>query len=253
MDALILTGWTAYLDAAGTWVAVILTLFVFSYLLGDNALYRLAEHIFVGVAVGYAAVVVFHNVLVPKLLAPIFEAVRARDWYQFQLLLLPLALGLLLMTKSFKRARPVSWWGSFSVALLLGVGGALAIGGALLGTLLPQVDAAADVTRYVSGYGPGLGLFSGFVVLVGTTGVLLHFHFGASRDEQDQRSATLSSSKGRLAELADWLVQTWGGLGRWFIFIAFGALLATTFMSRLSFLVGRIQFLLDAVRGLVGG
>ena len=56
MDTLIPTGWTAYLDAAGTWVAVILTLFVFSYLLGDNALYRLAEHIFVGVAVGYAAV-----------------------------------------------------------------------------------------------------------------------------------------------------------------------------------------------------
>jgi hypothetical protein len=49
------------------------------------------------------------------------------------------------------------------------------------------------------------------------------------------------------------LVQVWGGLGRWFILVAFGAILATTFMSRLSLLVGRVQFLLDSVRGLVGG
>jgi hypothetical protein len=49
------------------------------------------------------------------------------------------------------------------------------------------------------------------------------------------------------------VVQVWGGLGRWFIVIAFGAILATTFTSRLSLLVGRIQFLLDSVLGLFGG
>jgi hypothetical protein len=43
---------TSLLDTVGTIVAIVLTLFVFSYLLGDNILYRLAEHIFVGVAVG---------------------------------------------------------------------------------------------------------------------------------------------------------------------------------------------------------
>jgi len=48
-------------------------------------------------------------------------------------------------------------------------------------------------------------------------------------------------------------VRGGGGLGRWFIFVAFGAILATTFMSRLSLLAGRIQFLLESVRTLVGG
>jgi hypothetical protein len=48
-------------------------------------------------------------------------------------------------------------------------------------------------------------------------------------------------------------VRVWGGLGRWFILIAFGAILATTFTSRLSLLIGRMQFLLDSVRGLLGG
>ena len=224
-------------DAAGIWVAVVLTLFVFSYLLGDNVLYRLAEHIFVGVAVGYAVVVVFHIVLGSKLLIPMVESLGDGDWGRLLLLGISLLLGLLLFTKPFKS---LSWLGSFSVAFLLGVGAALAIAGALMGTLLPQVDAAADITRYVRRYGPGLGLFSGLVALAGTTGVLLHFYFG-------------SGQEGGRARLRSGLVRVWGGLGRGFIFVAFGAILATTFMSRLSLLVGRIQFLLDAVRGLLGG
>jgi len=228
---------TSLLDTAGTLVAIVLTLFVFSYLLGDNVLYRLAEYLFVGVAIGYAVVIAFHNILVPKLLIPLVEALGAQNWSQVLMLLITLAFGLLLLTKPLKRG---SWLGSLSVALLLGVGAALAIGGALLGTLLPQVNATADVMRYVPRYGPGLGLFSGVVVFVGTISVLLYFYFSTGRE-------------GRLARFRSQLVRTWGGLGRWFIFIAFGAILATTFMSRLALLAGRIQFLLDSVRELVGG
>jgi hypothetical protein len=228
---------TSLLELAGTLVAAVLTLFVLSYLVGDNVLYRLAEHIFVGVSVGYALVVVFHTVLASKLFNPLVEALTAGDWEQVLLRCVPLLLGLLLLTKPFKAT---SWLGNLSVAFLLGVGAALAIQGALLGTLLPQVDAAADVPHYVTRYGPGLGLFSGLVALVGTIGVLLHFYFRSGRD-------------GRLAGLREGLVRTWGGLGRWYILIAFGAILATTFMSRLSLLIGRIQFLLDSVRGLLGG
>jgi len=228
---------TNLLDMAGTLVAIVLTLFVFSYLLGDNLLYRLAEHIFVGVAVGYAVVVVFHNVLSPKLLIPLVDALGEGNWTQVLLLLVALLFGLLLLTKPFKS---LSWLGSLSVAFLLGVGAALAIGGALLGTLLPQVEAAADVSYYIVRYGPGLGLFSGLVALAGATGVVLHFHFS-------------TGGEGPVAGLRNRLVRAWGGLGRWFILVAFGAILATTFISRLSLLVGRVQFLLDSVRGLVGG
>lgn len=224
-------------ELAGTLVAVVLTLIVFSYLLGDNVLYRLAEHIFVGVAVGYAVVVAFHTIVASKLLIPLSKALGDGDSGQVLLLAIPLVLGLLLLTKPFKT---ISWLGSFSVAFLLGVGAALAIGGALLGTLLPQMNATAALTHYVTSYGPGLGLFSGLVALAGTLGVLLHFHFGVGQ-------------RGRLSGLRDALVRTWGGLGRWFIIVAFGAILAMTFISRLSLLTGRIQFLVDSVRGLLGG
>jgi hypothetical protein len=145
-----------------------------------------------------------------------------------------------LLTKSSRRAGFVPWLGSFSLACLLGVGAALAISGALTGTLWPQIDATADLAQYVEPYGAAFGLFSGIVVLVGTTGALLHFYFGAG-------------AEGRLARLRNALVRTWGGLGRWFILIAFAALLAATFMSRLSLLVGRVQFLLDSIRGFIGG
>ncbi len=228
---------TNLVDLAGTLVAVVLTLVVFSYLLGDNILYRLAEHIFVGVAIGYAAVVAFHSILASKLFGPMVDAIGDGDWQRLLLLAIPLVLGLLLLVKPLRATR---WLGSLSIAFLLGVGAALAISGALLGTLLPQVDATANLTHYTARWGTGLGLFSGFVVLVGTIGVLLHFHFSAGKG-------------GRLAQVRDALVQAWGGAGRWFILIAFSAILATTFVSRLSLLVGRVQFLLDSIRGLLGG
>lgn len=228
---------TSLLDLAGTLIAAILTLFVFSYLLGDNVLFRFAEHLFVGVAVGYAVVVAFHTVVSSKLLMPLVDALSDGSWGRVLALGISLIFGLLLLTKPFKG---ISWLGSLSVAFLVGVGAALAIGGAMLGTLLPQVEATANVSYYVTRYGPALGLISGVVVLIGTTGVLIHFHFS-------------SGEEGPIARFRAGLVRTWGGVGRWFILIAFAAILATTFMSRLSFLAGRVQFLVDSARGLLGG
>jgi hypothetical protein len=233
MDASVISA-----ESVGFFVAAILTLVVFSYLLRDNALYRVAEHLFVGAAVGYAVVVAFHQVFMSKLLRPIVDALsigNPEGLARAGLLLIPLVLGLFLLGKSSRRAGPLSWLGSLSVAFLLGVGAALAIGGGLLGTLFPQAGATADLTRYVERYGAGLGLFSGLVALAGTIGVLLHFYYNSSRE-------------GRLAEFRSRVVRTWGGLGWWFILIAIGAILATTFMSRLSLLAGRIQFLIDGIR-----
>ncbi len=226
-------------ELIGTGVAVILTLVVFSYLLGDNALFRLAEHLFVGVASGYVAVVVFHNVLIAKLLVPMRSAVTELNWMQISLLVIPLLLGLFLFTKSAKRPARASWLGSLSVSVLLGVGAALAIRGALLGTLLPQAAATADLAYYSSRYGWVGGWASGILVFVGATGSLLHFHFGAGRRRP-------------LARIRALVVRIWGGLGWWFILIAFGAILAVTFMARLSLLMSRLDFLIESLGSLWG-
>jgi hypothetical protein len=44
-------------DFIWVWIAALLTMMVYSYLLGDNPLYRLAEHVFIGSSVAYAVVV----------------------------------------------------------------------------------------------------------------------------------------------------------------------------------------------------
>jgi hypothetical protein len=51
-------------------LGAVLTLLIFSYLLGDNPLYRLALHIFVGVSVAYALIIALRGVILPALTPP---------------------------------------------------------------------------------------------------------------------------------------------------------------------------------------
>ena len=53
-------------------MAFLLTLFIFSYLIGDNPLFRIAVYIFVGVSAGYVAAVACRQVLWPDLFFPLF-------------------------------------------------------------------------------------------------------------------------------------------------------------------------------------
>ncbi len=205
-------------DLIWVWTAAFLTMMVYSYLLGDNPLYRLAEHIFIGASVAYAVVVVMHGVLGPLLIAPLADgAIGERV-----LALVPLGLGLLLWTKL---KTSWAWLGNLSVAFLLGVGASLAIGGALFGSLLPQVRATVQAVDLS-------GLGSGLIVVVGTLSTWMYFHFA-------------TGARGGLSGLGTGFVRAWARLGRWFIVIAFGAIFANTVMARLSLLIGRVQFLLD--------
>src|SRR5215210_1721753 len=114
-------------------VGMILTLMVFSYLIGDNPLFRIAVYLFIGVASGYAATIVWHYVLVPKLFQPLATF--------NPLSLVPFIFGISLLAKLSPRT---SWIGNFAMAVLVGVGAAAAVGGALWGTLMPQARAAIN-------------------------------------------------------------------------------------------------------------
>ena len=62
-------------------------------------------------------------------------------------MIIPLVLGISLLAKLSPR---ISWIGNFAMAVLVGVGAAAAIGGALLGTLIPQAQAAMDAFDFRS-------------------------------------------------------------------------------------------------------
>jgi hypothetical protein len=60
-------------DLVGVLLGFILTLCVFSYVFGDNALFRIAIHIFIGVAAGITVVQAWVNVIWPQLLVPLMN------------------------------------------------------------------------------------------------------------------------------------------------------------------------------------
>jgi hypothetical protein len=83
------------MDAVWLIISFVVTLLIFSYIFGDNPLFRFASYAFVGVAAGYAVVVVVGQVLVPKLFQPLLAGNL--------LLVVPLLLGLTMLLKLFPR------------------------------------------------------------------------------------------------------------------------------------------------------
>src|SRR5512146_498240 len=114
-------------------VGLLLTLVILLYLFfGDNALFRLVTYIFVGVVAGYVTVLVLFNVLLPRLGNLLFSGNLVFMAVAGVLIL----LGILLL---FKLSPRLSRLGSLPMAILVGVGAAVAIGGAVLGTLFGQI------------------------------------------------------------------------------------------------------------------
>src|SRR5512140_2984912 len=118
-------------------VAFLFTLMILSYLVGDNPLFRVAIYVFVGVSAGYVAVVAWWQVLWPDLFVPMISGAPT----QRALLLVPFVLTGLLLMKGWPS---LSRLGMPAMGLLVGAGAAAAVGGAVLGTILPQLNATAS-------------------------------------------------------------------------------------------------------------
>ncbi len=203
----------------------LLTLMVLSYLIGDNLVFRVAVYLFIGVSAGYAAAVAWNQVILPRLFLPLF----AGGWSSL-LLLVPLILGLLMFMKLSPRTARL---GSPSLALIVGVGAAVAIGGALLGTLFPQTEAVINefaLPQISAGFGSWLGRFSeAALMLLGTVSTLVYFHFSV-------KNASAGPQRGKLVDLLGWIGQV-------FVAITFGVLFAGALAAALTALIERIYFL----------
>ena len=207
------------LDTVGLVTGAVLTLMIFSYLLGDNPLYRLALHLFVGALVGYSFGIVFRDVLIGMVWKQLLSNPLAA--------VVPLVLGLLLLFKGFPKQ---AYIGNFSVAYLVGVGTAVALGGALLGTLVPQIGATGRAFSSFS-----LASFrDGLIILAGTVCTLMAFAFAVQRQSGP-------------AGVWSRIVRILGGVGRgFFLVIAFGVAFAGALTASLSIFIGRIQYVIDA-------
>lgn len=213
-------------------IGLILTLLVFSYLIGDNPLFRFTIYLFIGVSSGYAATAAWYYILVPKLFSQLGNA------NQLILMIVPLVLSISLLAKLSPR---ISWIGSFAMAVLVGVGAATAIGGALIGTLVPQAQAAMNSFSLGSTTGSAalVKLFEATVMFLGTVLTLAAFHFTTRR---------ASDGSVKPSPFMDGL----GKAGRVFISITLGVLFAGVYMAALTAMIERLSSLIHFTRQLIG-
>jgi hypothetical protein len=222
------------IEIISAFIGLILTLMVFSYLIGDSPLFRIAIYLFIGVSSGYAAAVVVRSVLLPKL-----ALFQTNDINQLLLAVIPLLLSVSLFAKFSPR---ISWIGSVAMAVLVGVGAAVAVGGGLIGTLLPQSQAAIDAFDLGSSGGssnPFIKFFEATVMLVGTVLTLASFHFNVGRAPDG------TPKRNSIFEGVRWL-------GRIFIAITLGVLFAGVYVAALTAMIERLSSIINFIRQFIG-
>ncbi len=216
-------------------ISFLFTIVVFSYLIGDNPLFRIAIYIFTGVSAGYIAAVAWWQVLLPRLVIPLVTA----PMQEKLLLVAPMVGAVLILMKLAPRlaglARPV-------MAFLVGVGAAVTIAGALGGTLIPQLLGTINAFDVNAAAARGVNLFevmvNGGVILAGTILTLIYFHFGASARPDG------SVRRFGFIEILAWL-------GRIFIGITLGAMFAGVYAAALTALIERISSLVNFIGKLI--
>jgi hypothetical protein len=207
----------------GAWVATGLTLFIFSFLYKDNPLFKLAENLYVGVSVGYTIVKTYDTVIVHLIWKPIVEN---QEWT----LLIPVAIGLLMLTRYVPKA---AWLSRYAFAFIVGVGAGLAIPRTVSSFILKQIE---DTVRPLLMLVPGDGVTFSWnlmnpassvnviIVLIGVSSVLFYFFFSVEHSGPGKAVART---------------------GVLFLMIAFGAAFGYTVMARMSLLIGRLTDLIE--------
>jgi hypothetical protein len=227
------------LDLITGTLSFIFTLMILSYLIGDNPLFKIAVYLFVGVASGYAASVVFWQVLYPKLFLPTVTILQTGVYDRAWLLVVPwLGLAFILM----KISPRLAGMARITMAFLVGAGAAVTLAGAVNGTLIPQVMATINMFEGASAKPlPEMmeASFNGGIVLLGLVTSLAYFHFGA-RQKPDG-----STNRFGFINLLAWI-------GRIFIGSTLGIVFAGVYAAALTALIERIASIVNFINSLIG-
>ncbi len=201
-----------------TWVAAILTLSIFSFLIKDNPFYKFAEHLVVGVTAGYYVIIFYYNAVKPYLIDPLFKEHR-------YITIIPLILGLLMFTRFSSK---YGWLSRWSLAFMIGGSSGFAIPRMVEQRLIKQAEATM-----IPLYGHELmawDIINNWFIFAGVLATLIYFFF--SREH-----------KGVLGGIAR--------VGIVFIMVGFGASFGYTVMARISLLIGRTYFLIHNWLGII--
>jgi hypothetical protein len=203
------------------WISALLTVSIFSFLYRDNPFYKFAEHIFVGVANGWAVTFYWHNILVPSLFDPLFR--------QGQLLLIiPFIIGILYLTRFIPR---VSWLVRIPIGITMGYYVGASIPADVQAYIIKQTQGTILTSQNFQAWNAGsMGVVWSIILFVGVICTLSYFYFSKEH-------------KGILGVTSR--------IGIIFVMIGFGAAFGYTVMARISLLIGRLQFILGDWLGII--
>ncbi|MBE7453920.1 MAG: helix-hairpin-helix domain-containing protein [Kofleriaceae bacterium] len=102
-----------FIDVVGFWLGIFLTFCILSFLYKDNPFYKLAEHLFIGVSIGYIIVLQYNDNLDPKLV----DAVIEKEGWALLLRLIAVVLVVMLFMKALSRR--FSWVGRYPLAFVV--------------------------------------------------------------------------------------------------------------------------------------
>lgn len=228
----------------GAWVAVFLTLSIFSYLYRDNPFYKIAEHIFVGVSAGYWASMFFWTQIQPNLFGRLWPVLHegqtlgffGKIWYGIYkgfgvltssvfpaggidkghemnlVYIIPLILGIMMLMSVFNK---FGWFARWGIAYVVGMAAGLRAYGFLNSNVIGQVK--GSIIPLVEG-GSFWSVVNGIIIVIGTITGLMYFYFSK--------------------EHKGWFGKV-GRVGIYFLMVSFGAAFGFAVMGRISLLIGR--------------
>ena len=214
----------------GIWIGALLTLGIFSFLYGDNPYYKLCEALFVGVSAGHWFVTLFWTVFVAKLIRNLEIGLNTfvtqgfsaglSDYMHWSYIFGGI-LGFLMLLRLFPK---IGWISRWSLAFVVGTTSGYFFINYLVSNGLRQIE------KSILSLGAEFW-FGNLILVVGTFCGLIYFFFSKEH-------------KGAFGGLAR--------VGIWFLMITFGASFGYTVMSRMSLLIGRMDYLFGTWLGMIG-
>jgi hypothetical protein len=208
-------------EEIGIWVAALLTFMMFTFLYKDNPVFKLGEHIFLGVALGYSLSTYYYQNIYPEGVAPLLG--NNPDIPKNMWVAIPMVLGLFILLRMIPK---LAWLSRYSFAVYIGGWAGITIPTEMAGRLLPQITATMRPLQM-----PVSVLMSQILLIIGVLCTVVYFFFSLEH----------KGAVGRISRF-----------GVVFIMIAMGASFGNTVMARVSLLIGRFQFLLyDWIQGVM--
>lgn len=221
-------------EVLGHWFAIFMTIAILSYLYADNPFYKVAEHLFVGISIGYVIVIQYFEVLKPNLIDRLGNEALGVSRLVYVIPLVLVAFLFLRLSKRF------SWLARISIAFIIGIYAGVNVPAIANTDLVAQLGSTIErVTTFAtevgdSRLGVGAALWNQwdkalglFVLVVGMIAGLVYFFFSIEH-------------KGPVGAVAR--------VGVWVLMVGFGASFGYTVQGRISLAIGRAMYVLGVTQ-----